>query len=1111
MEHLPLNADNLIRILTIVSGSSRDATVKLSENQLATWRITPGFYSSLQDIFLNSTLPQNIKSLSIIEFKNGVEKYWKTSSINSIPPNEKKIIKSRLFNNLNSNQSNLFLLNLSYSISKISRYEFPKNWPDLFNKIQDILITSLNDVENNVNNQYQFYNILIVLNQIIKILNSVKIGLIKPTLAVKIQIITPILIKSYFSLFNKWFQLFNQNQSQSQNQSFLLLLKSNYINLKILRRIIVDTLPHPNKDQLIIEFFNNSLNHLQSLLTLNLDYNSININNPNDFELNELISKFIKCYIKLYHNLILRNPTAFILFPNSINILITILNILKDKSSQIINLIDNNNNNNNNNNTDDFDVDESPNNFWEIIAIKSILSLKRLLAFIHRKLASQSKKSLLNDSSTNSSSTSLVINQVNQKDEIDLAIHILIGQFFTDDLIVNIFNLIIYNYFKLSINDLKNWQNNPEYFVNQQISFNWEFQIKPCVENFFIDLIYNFKQLLTPLILNYFNSNNNLLLSFNLNNNSNTTMLDLVLEKDSILTLLQLSSTILIDYIDFKDIVINILLPIISNNKFIEIKILKRRIILILGSWFTHLRKLSNNNALNIFQILNLCLLDNSVNDKVMKLTTIQTLNCILNDKKFNDYKFQFKEYSIDFLKKIINILSSNEFKNIETNLYILNTLSLIIEKNIPNLDSTFILNEIILNFIPKYWDYSNINNIDILKNSLIRLLKFSIISINNSKNSFSISLPLIKLSCQTNYLMDDGFELFETILKYYPDIINNEINHEVFDEELIKMIPLVFEGVLNFTENLLLMLAIIRSYIIILPLDIFYKIDGNLNLLLIFENYLFNVKDEILEIIVSILDIFFLKVYKINDNNNENKLIIENLISSGLISAILRFLLEENQSPIYLGKMFIILARIIYIDDGILFKVLNLDEFNKLIQLWMDNYQYIYLDNYRNKKVVLIGISSLLRIPTNYINNNSVENNYGSMILTYQNLSSIIFTEKNVDLTFNFWARYLEEISENSNGDCERYYSKKHFNYEEYHLLDNLDLILDNSLPKNSEFIRYESLLVENDPIHKIPIKVFIKNILNEIEAKVGVDEYAKLINHVDTTVLEELQMLIH
>lgn len=93
-----LNELNLVQVLEQASNPQhiRSDVQKLAEQQLKQWETQAGFHYLLQSIYLNLSNSLQIRWLAVIQFKNGVDKYWRSTRINAIPKDEKASIRGRL-------------------------------------------------------------------------------------------------------------------------------------------------------------------------------------------------------------------------------------------------------------------------------------------------------------------------------------------------------------------------------------------------------------------------------------------------------------------------------------------------------------------------------------------------------------------------------------------------------------------------------------------------------------------------------------------------------------------------------------------------------------------------------------------------------------------------------------------------------------------------------------------------------------------------------------------------------------------------------------------------------------------------------------------------------
>jgi hypothetical protein len=80
----PLTEGILFHVLR--SASSTDQTqVQSGTKQLQHWEKTQGFYPLLQSVFLDRSLPLEVRYLAIIQLKNGIDKYWRKTATKYAP------------------------------------------------------------------------------------------------------------------------------------------------------------------------------------------------------------------------------------------------------------------------------------------------------------------------------------------------------------------------------------------------------------------------------------------------------------------------------------------------------------------------------------------------------------------------------------------------------------------------------------------------------------------------------------------------------------------------------------------------------------------------------------------------------------------------------------------------------------------------------------------------------------------------------------------------------------------------------------------------------------------------------------------------------------------
>lgn len=1005
---MDLDLLNLTKVLGDASGSERGLEQKMAENQLKEWEILPGYHYLLQSIYNDLSSPLQIRWLAIINFKNGIEKYWRSSRKNAISKDEKQQIKERVFEMIDEPNAQLSIQN-SQAISRIARLDFPNEWEGLFDQIEQLLANAV-ETEHNV----KIHNILLILNQVIKNLAMARIGRTRPALQSKTTKLTNLLIQIYTKFFNEW---------MSSNE--FVYMEISYLSLKVLKKFLTDVYDDLNQVPELMAFTSLSIKHFQVLIQ-NYDTKSSDI----------IMEKYIKCFSKIYYLLTKANPTNLILLPSSKEILFTLLDILQKKAELIYS------------ENDDDEGNDDAISLWEFLAIKTLLIFKILINFLFKKGSVLTLKS----------------NSKVNKLEISNAIELLSKEFFSYDLIISLTELLINYYIKLRPKDLESWMIEPEEWCNEEINENFEYSIRKCSENFFQDLINNFKEQIVPFIMNKIQ---------NEMSNYNETSISNILIKDSIFSIFQLSANSIYESIDFNYLFKTIFLPESIKNDILENKILKRRVCLLINEYLS-LKVIDKENMSNIFNLLiNFLDGNNPIIDKVVKLTAIQCLHNILNDWDFD--KNDIKPFVLEFLTTLFTLI--NEMELIESKLYLFNTISDLIYKTNPLIEK-----QQLIEIIPKievYWDKFNDSSELILKNSLLRITKNLIISLNeNSEVILPLTIKLIEISCSPkssfySILSEEGFELWLTILQYSNS--NNEIFNSLFNQFFIN-------GLLNQTEILPLILEILRSFILLNPG--FFQNGGNTaivnEIFNILSKYMVNLRDDSLEILISIFEILILQ------NSSDLSYLLNLLNESGILKLMIETILDDEQSSLVSANYLLIISRITFNNPEILiefFKYLfNNDEatcnkmLNKFYSIWIIKFE-INMGNPRNKKMNLLGLTSLFRVDLNIL--------------------------ANFNTILSIWITSLEEVNELGKGDSEKYHS----NYL-YEFKYNEDL----TIIENGEYKRFNELFNNNDPVHNISLKDYLKETFVILKQNLGgEDEFNKFLKTLDSNLVENIQYFLY
>jgi hypothetical protein len=126
-EAAPLTAQILLNVLTRAASSSQQQ-VQSATQQLQNWERQPGFYSSLQGVYIDTSLPIEVRYLALIQLKIGIDKYWRKTAKDAISKDEKALIRSRCLECSIGEPDHRLALQNAIVIAKITRFEFPHDW-----------------------------------------------------------------------------------------------------------------------------------------------------------------------------------------------------------------------------------------------------------------------------------------------------------------------------------------------------------------------------------------------------------------------------------------------------------------------------------------------------------------------------------------------------------------------------------------------------------------------------------------------------------------------------------------------------------------------------------------------------------------------------------------------------------------------------------------------------------------------------------------------------------------------------------------------------------------------------------------------------------------------
>ncbi|KGQ01234.1 hypothetical protein PAAG_12092 [Paracoccidioides lutzii Pb01] len=687
----PLTRQNVFNTLVNAAGNTQQQVVAGGQ-QLQNWEKQPNYFSLLQDIFVDFSLPNEVRYLSIIQLKNGVDKYWRKTAPNAIKAGEKLQIRSRALEAGAVEPDTKLALHNALMLAKIVRLEFPSEWPDAIISVLTLLRAACQPGSNPL----QLPRTLLILLHITKELSTVRLQRIKRNLYAIAPEIFHILANIYVEKVRKWgtFLEVGGDDEGGALESF----DESLITLKTLRRLIVTAFENPNRDSDVQQFWTLSLAHVGNFYSL-LERKSSELA-PN---VTRLLERHIIQLSKLHLEMAKTHPAAFALFPGCVDLTRSYWGLVVELAKHY-------------NPSDmsrakigtDGDADDEETPFLESIALKGLLILRSCIKMAF--YPTHTFKYL----------------HARDKEERSQSIELIKSQLLTHEFVVQVMELLITRFFVFRASDLRQWGEDPEEWEKREdeITDAYDFSIRSCSDKVFLDLLIHFKQLLVPKLLHVF-------YSYASPQNQE------VLLKDSLYSAVGLGAAILEKQLDFNAFLSSTLIPEVQIQQ-PGYNLLRRRIAILLGQWVpVKADELDMSSIYQIFQhLLNK---SDPINDQVVRVTAGRQLKNVLEPFEFSVDRFL--PYATPILQSLMDLIG--EVTLTETKMALVGTVRVAVVKMedhiAPYADQ-------IVSLLPQLWEQASKENL--MKQAILTLLSSLIHSMKQESVRYhQIIIPLIQKS----------------------------------------------------------------------------------------------------------------------------------------------------------------------------------------------------------------------------------------------------------------------------------------------------------------------------------------------------------------------------
>ncbi|KAI1426774.1 putative importin 11 [Xylaria sp. FL1777] len=636
----PLGRVELCRTLQAASSSQDHHQRQAAGQQLESWQNHAEYYPALQAVFLDNTLPREIRFLAIIQLKNGIETIWRVRAVKkAIPPAGKHLIRSNLFRGSIEERDSQLALHNALVVAKIIRIDFPDQWPDAL----DSLVSQVKTLQND--NQ-SLAGALLILLQVVKELGSARLMKSQKALHAVIPELVQVLTEIYHANTSLWFAFVTGGQGDERNA--VAAMGISLTTFKTLRRLLITGYDLPHKDAVAQQIWALAQMHFQQLLPLR------NENYP-------AIRKHLLQFTKLHIQMSSMRPGCFALLPGSAELISLYWNLVAEFS-----LLFGASEGTYQGSASIETETSAERPFMEEIALKGLLLMRDCQTMIHRTVQS-----------TRYSTKEDVMEQ--QK-----AISLIKSQIFSDEFISQIAHTITTRLLVLRKVDMEAWEDDPEEWErkaeNQSSAYHWE--VRPCAERLLLDLLIYYKDLLLKPLLAYF-----------------TTVQDPeanITTKEAVYTTMGLAAP-LVAGSDFDfDALLKSVIATDAVRATYMCQVLRRRIAILLSQWVPV--KISDETRPLVYEIFRHFLnSDDPHNDIVVRITAARQFKLVVDDFDFDHDGFVIQAPYV--LKELINLIQIVEVE--ETKLAIVDTLRGLISRMDNNIAP---FSDLVMHVLPNIW-----------------------------------------------------------------------------------------------------------------------------------------------------------------------------------------------------------------------------------------------------------------------------------------------------------------------------------------------------------------------------------------------------------------------
>ncbi|XP_024037538.1 importin-11 isoform X3 [Citrus clementina] len=587
---MALSASDLPAIYTLLANSmSRDESIrKPAEAALSQSESRPGFCSCLMEVITAKDLASqvDVRLMASVYFKNSINRYWRNRRDSVGISNEEKVhLRQKLLSHLRE-ENNQVAQMLAVLISKIARFDYPREWPQLFSVLAQQLQAA--DVLTS-------HRIFMILFRTLKELSTKRLTADQRNFA---EISSHLFdyswhlwqsdVQTILHGFSTVAQAYNSNALEQDHDELYLTCERWLLCLKIIRQLIISGFPSDAKCiqevRPVKEVSPLLLNAIQSFLPY---YSSFQKGHPKFWEFTKrACTKLMKVLVAIQG----RHPYTFgdkCVLPPVVDFC---LNKITAPEPDIFSF-------------EQFLIQC-------MVLVKSVLECKEYKPSLTGRVMDDSGVTL-----------------EQMKKNISNVVGGVVSSLLPKERIILLCNVLIRRYFVLTASDLEEWYQNPEAFHHEQDMVQWTEKLRPCAEALYIVLFENHSQLLGPVVVSILQE------AMNGCSTSVTEITPGLLLKDAAYGAAAYVYYELSNYLSFKDW-FNGALSLDLSNDHPNMHIIHRKVAIILGQWVSEIK---DDTKRAVYCALIKLLMDK---DLSVRLAACRSLCSHIEDANFSERDF---------------------------------------------------------------------------------------------------------------------------------------------------------------------------------------------------------------------------------------------------------------------------------------------------------------------------------------------------------------------------------------------------------------------------------------------------------------------------------------